>query len=158
MNEELLKKAERFNQDRLAPARLDRYLAVAQARKSNATDDEKEVICILEQSIQVAQHAIEKNDIDDLLHNFELIIRCAIVLQRPELKAAILSEHLRGATKAKSKKHKEEREKIDLYMIELYENSKFKGHPFSAAGSIKLQNQVNARAKELGIDKIMTKR
>ena len=80
MSDDFIKNVERYNQDRLAPARLEYYLKAAQARKETATNDELVMIRILEGSIQTAHQAILKNDIDDLLQAFERVIKYTVKL------------------------------------------------------------------------------
>lgn len=158
MKEDIISYLKRYQQEYPATARLDYYLKAAQARKATATDDETKVISALEIRVQRALQALSDGDFDLFAQAFEQVVRRTVELNLPDYETEIRSQAGKKANEAKQRKHDENREKIDQYMIELYENSKFKGHPFSAAGSIKLQNQVNARAKELGIDKIMTKR
>ncbi len=143
-SEELQKALERYNRERLAPARLERYLKEAIARKDGATKDETEVIRTLENCIEEAHQAIAKNEIDDLLQAFELIIRCAIVLRRPELKAVILSEQGTAANKSRIEKYKQ----LETLAIKLWEESDFYLMS-TAARSPELRERINELADEL---------
>lgn len=102
MNEELREFFRRYQQTYPAPASLNHYLKAAQARKTSATDNEAEIIRILEQNIEEAKLGIEKGDIDLFAQAFERVIRRAVELNLPEMEATARSDYAAKGGDAKA--------------------------------------------------------
>ena len=141
MNRELRERIERYNRGRRAPARLEYYLKAAQARKE-PTNDEAKMIRILEDSIQTAQQAIFKNDIDDLLQAFERVIRLTVELNLPEHDKVMerANQKKRNANRVKNFKEKE------LRAIKLYENGNWNS---PRAASIEFAKDLGAKQRTI---------